>query len=54
VTCKNGVSFTNGSKWNVKYYESKIPGRPELNRIYIDEEEIHVTQEELQKVLREI
>lgn len=54
MTCKNGVSFTNGSKWNVKYYESKILGRPELNRIYIDEEEIHVTQEELQKVQREI
>jgi hypothetical protein len=54
ITVKNfqGKEFT--GKWNGKTYPSKIEGRPELHRIYIDDTAVHITDEELNRIVNEI
>lgn len=37
--------------WNEKTYSSKIVDNPSLLRIYVDDVQIHVTQEELDKAV---
>ena len=36
--------------WNGKSYSSKIDGHPELCRIYLDNDPVHVTSEELKRL----
>lgn len=36
-------------KWNGKVYSSKIDGKPELARIYLDNKEVHVDKDILEK-----
>jgi hypothetical protein len=54
ITVKNfqGKEFT--GKWNGKTYPSKIEGRPDLHRIYVDDMAIHITDEELERIVNEI
>ena len=40
--------------WNEKTYSSKIDGRPDLYRIYLDGESIHVEKKELEKIVVDI
>lgn len=37
--------------WNEKTYMSRISDKPELRRIYVNNEEIHITKEEYEKLL---
>lgn len=37
--------------WNERTYTSKIACKPELRRIYVNNEEIHITEEEYKKIL---
>jgi len=37
-------------EWNGKSYSSKIEGRDELHRIYIDNDPVHITDEELKRL----
>lgn len=37
--------------WNEKTYSSKVEGQPELIRIYLSNEEIHITEEEYSKLI---
>lgn len=41
-------------QWNGKIYQSKIDGREDLHRIYIDNNPIYITQEELNKITSDI
>lgn len=52
VTNYKGNVYT--GKWNEKTYSSKIDGMPELFRIYIDGNAIHITKEELSKIADDI
>jgi hypothetical protein len=52
VTSYNGQKFE--GDWNEKVYPSKIQGKPELHRIYVNNTEIHITDEELQKITNDI
>lgn len=36
--------------WNEKVYSSKIEGHPELHRIYINNDSIHITQDEYMRI----
>ena len=36
--------------WNGKDYSSKIDGHNELHRIYVDNDPVHITDEELKKL----
>ena len=40
--------------WNEKTYSSKIDGRPDLYRIYVDNESVHIEKEELAKIVDDI
>lgn len=37
-------------EWNGKSYSSKIEGRDELHRIYVDNDPVHITDEELKRL----
>lgn len=49
VTDYTGVKYE--GKWNEKTYKSTVPDRPELYRIYVNEQLIHVTEEEYQRMI---
>ena len=36
--------------WNGKAYSSKVEGREDLHRIYVDNDPIHITNEELKRL----
>jgi len=52
VTNFQGKQFE--GDWNEKVYPSKVQGRPELHRIYVGGTEIHITDEELQRITNDI
>jgi hypothetical protein len=54
ITVKNFQGKEFSGKWNGKTYPSKIEGRPELHRIYVNDKEIHITDEELHRIINEI
>nr|DAG66607.1 MAG TPA: Protein of unknown function (DUF1244) [Caudoviricetes sp.] len=49
VTDYTGVKYE--GKWNEKTYKSTVSDRPELYRIYVNEQLIHVTEEEYQRMI---
>ena len=49
VTDYTGVKYE--GKWNEKTYKSTVSDRPELYRIYVNEQLIHVTEEEYQHMI---
>lgn len=52
ITDYTGKKVT--GRWNEKTYSCKIPGRDDLMRIYVDGEEVHISQEEYSNVLGNI
>ena len=58
ITTTNYKGKKFNGKWNEKVYASQIDDRPELKRIYIDNERIHITEEEYaqmrQRIYREL
>lgn len=48
VTNFKGTTYS--GSWNGKSYSSKIEGREDLNRIYVNSEPIHITDEELKRL----
>lgn len=49
VTDYTGVKYEGA--WNEKTYKSTVSDRPELYRIYVNEQLIHVTEEEYQRMI---
>ena len=47
-----GESFS--GEWNEKTYSSQIPGNEDLYRIYVSNEAIHITRQELEKITSDI
>lgn len=50
IEVKNFKGTTYSGSWNGKSYSSKIEGREELHRIYLDGDPIHITDEELKRI----
>lgn len=50
VTVSNFKGQEFSGDWNEKTYSSRINGCPELHRIYINSEQIHITEEELSNI----
>lgn len=51
ITTTNYKGKKFSGKWNEKVYASQIDDRPELKRIYIDNERIHITEEEYARLI---
>lgn len=47
-----GESFS--GEWNEKTYSSQISGKEDLYRIYVSNEPIHITRQELEKITSDI
>ena len=47
-----GESFS--GEWNEKIYSSQISGKEDLYRIYVSNEPIHITRQELEKITSDI
>jgi len=50
ITVKNFQGNEYTGKWNEKVYSSKIAGREDLLRIYVDNQAMHITKEEYKKI----
>ena len=50
ITVKNYQGKEFSGNWNEKVYSSKIDGRSDLLRIYINNEAVHITEEEHTKI----
>ena len=50
ITVKNFKGNEFSGKWNGKTYKSKIEGRDDLLRIYVNDEGIHITKEECERL----
>jgi hypothetical protein len=50
ITVKNFKGDEYSGTWNGKSYPSRIAGRPELHRIFLDNEAIHIDSEEFERV----
>lgn len=50
ITVKNFKGNEYTGEWNEKAYSSKIAGREDLLRIYIDNQATHITKEEYKKI----
>lgn len=49
VTNFNGKKYE--GSWNEKTYKSNVSNRPDLYRIYVDEQPIHITEEEYNRLV---
>lgn len=49
VTNFNGKKYK--GSWNEKTYKSNVSNRPDLYRIYVDEQPIHITEEEYSRLV---
>lgn len=54
ISVKNFKGEEFEGMWNEKTYTSKIDGRSDLYRIYLDGESIHVEKTELEKIVVDI
>ena len=54
ISVKNYKGTEFEGEWNEKTYSSKIDGRPDLYRIYISNESVHIEKEELAKIVDDI
>lgn len=54
ISVKNYKGTEFEGAWNEKTYSSKIDGRPDLYRIYINNESVHIEKEELEKIVDDI
>ena len=54
ISVKNFKGEEFEGMWNEKTYSSKIDGRPDLYRIYLDGESIHVEKKALEKIVVDI
>ena len=54
ITVKNYQGKEFSGNWNGKVYSSKIDGRSDLIRIYVNNEAVHITEEEHAKISESI
>ena len=50
VTVKNFQGKEFSGKWNEQVYGSKVEGRSDLLRIYLDGQSLHITKEEFERI----